>query len=318
METKDLPVSVETMFLWSDIQFFKIQTLQSDIDSLVEEFWHNYLNDMSSSRVHINDDVLQPLKGEYLKGPPFSNKMFDQAAVAIETASLSQPFLKCIKNFCCAALYSKRCRKCLPPFPHKLFQQIAIESQSSEWQSIVDNGKASIWRKKLKQYPGIYAKESVILPCSVDDAIDLLSNKEFRLKSTSTVRDIEIIEDLGDGLKVERVINDSVLPGVKHSDTVLFSCFTKLEDNSWILLGCSVDHPATPKTKQYHRTILDIGCHILKPIDENNCRFDQFYQVIIGSKLLKTLVQFDFILKHDISNLMKMVKTVHKFKGKGK
>jgi len=306
-------VSSQTIFLWSDLHFLKLQTDQEIIKSLRFELLEIYFK--TPHQLNLSEQTQIEIE-EYLKGeqnPPNAATILEKAIDEMFEKINGQNIHNSFNHFAVASIYCKRLRNWYLPIPDVIFQRVLEEANDNTWKLIGSKERVSFFRKSKKATPGYYlCKSHAELNVPFEEAMVLLSN-EWRYEKDPTVINIKEVEKLGPDTNIISHVSKFLLVKVDYCFLTTVKTFP---NGMGIYLSCSVDHVKVPETSMT-RGIVPLFGAILKRSEQdpqNHSVLTEISYTLLDQKIISLFVKSDWLMSFQVNRLHKQVQSVENLK----
>eukprot|EP01118_Nematostelium_gracile_P001520 TRINITY_DN1156_c0_g1_i1.p1 TRINITY_DN1156_c0_g1~~TRINITY_DN1156_c0_g1_i1.p1 ORF type:complete len:332 (-),score=66.29 TRINITY_DN1156_c0_g1_i1:42-1037(-) len=243
----------QNLFFWTDVECLSALKEPEDIAERNKEICANYLDILE-----ISSRDKAELKKKVLANPQ-DKSTFQNTSKAILTQYLNDPdFHFVVQNFVQAVLYRRRYHKEDSNLPNEVFERAVVEATDEYGWSVVGKG---ISRKNDDLYDGFYWRESF----EIDTDFDTLAEAIWSLKCENYMhKDVKMIENMGDDAHVLYFRLSKKIFVQKRHDILCTKFRRRIDDDTIVILGCSIDHVQAPISSKVKRMFCDLNLAYLK------------------------------------------------------
>jgi len=302
------PLPKEVMFLWADVDVLKTKTAQSDVDEQVTEIWKAYFETDVNVKAFLKPESIEEVRNLYTKGAPFDASIYDKVQKEIFTLALDGPVRFCLANFSVACLYKTRVSKLSSDVPDEVYPKLLEELDDKHWYQISNKKGFVGYRNHDKTFKGFHFKSVCEINRPADVTLDILWDINRREEWEHTIISTKVLEKLSSRTEVTYMMT-KILGG---SGDFLFLQTKKVMPDGTIGVMCtSVEHPLAPEIKGVPRNKLEVYAIAIRPLGENKCKCEVYYQSHVGQKFVNFLMdKFDWFLLMATKNFKNVKKVL--------
>lgn len=185
------------------------------------------------------------------------------------------------------------------------------------WKQAKKSDEVTVWGKSSPHWNGMLYRAESVLPADPETVfryIDPLPGS-VREKWDKAIKELQIVERMGDDLKLLRTITHSAFGGIISSRDFTDLSLTVKTDEFIATMSQGVDHPDCPSSSDYVRGI-NYPCALICfkiPDNPNQTRLITYNQSDLGGMLPKAIVET--ALPSNMMNFFTCVKTAMKEDG---